>query len=82
MARGIAIRSQPSCQLSINDDPIWYEELASGRGGYSDRLGDNNLVHGRRLAAHQVGCRGTGAVFRLGVVGYCFAIVDYLDELG
>lgn len=26
--------------------------------------------------------RGADAVFRLGVAGDCFAIVDYLDELG
>ena len=82
MARGIAIRNQPSCQLSIHADPIRYEEHASGCGGHSDRVGDNNLVRGRRLAAHQMGRRGSGAVFHLAVAGNSFAVVDYLDQLG
>ena len=82
MARGIAIRYQPRRQHSIHADPIRNEELASGCGGYSDRLGDNHLVSGRRLAALQMGRRGSGAVFRLGVAGDRFAIVDYLDEQG
>ena len=82
MARGIAIRNQPSCQLSIHADPIRDAKYATGCGGHSDRVGDNHLVRGCRLAAHQMGSSGAGAVFRLGVVGYRFAIVDYLDELG
>ena len=82
MACGVAIRYQPCRQPSIHADPIRNEELASGCGGHSDRVDDNNLVHGCCLATRQMGCRGAGAVFRLGVVGDSFAIVDYLDELG
>ena len=82
MARGIAIRHQPRRQLSIHTDPIRYEEHAAGCGGHSDRMGDNNLECGCCLAALEMGRRGSGAVFRLGVAGDSFAIVDYLDELG
>ncbi len=39
-------------------------------------------MRGSCLAALEMGCRGADAVFRLGVAGDCFAIVDYLDELG
>ena len=82
MARGIAIRNQPSCQLSIHADPIRNEELASGCGGHSDRVGDNHLVRGCCLAALQMGRSSAVAVFRVGVAGDSFAIVYYLDELG
>ncbi len=82
MDRGIAFRYQPSRQLSIHADPIWHAKSASGCGGYSDRLGDHHLVRGRCLAALQMGCIGSVAVFRVGVAGDRFAIVDHLDELG
>ena len=82
MAGGVALRRQPRGEPDLHADPVRDAKPAAGCGGYSDRLGDNHLVSGRRLAALQMGRRGSGAVFRLGVAGDRFAIVDYLDELG
>lgn len=49
---------------------------------HPDRLGHDHLVRGRRLAALQMGCRRSGAVFRVGVDCHGAATFDHGDELG
>ena len=48
--------------------------------GHRDRVGDDHLVRGRRLAALSVGGRGPGAVLRVGVHRHGDPGVDHLDE--
>jgi len=82
VARGIAIRHQPYSELDLHSDPVWNAEPAVGCVGYSGRMGDDHLVHGRNLAALQMGCRGSSAKLHLGIACDCIANEHHLDELG
>ncbi len=82
LAGGIALRSQSRVEPDLHADPVRDAEFAAGCGGYSGRLDHNHLVRHRDLAAFQMGCCGSGAVFPLGVIGDGAAVVDHGDELG
>ncbi len=82
VARGAALRRQPSGEPDLHSDPVWHAEPAAGCVGYSGRVGHDHLDDGRRLATLPLGGRGPGAVFRVGVAGNGAATVDNGDELG
>jgi hypothetical protein len=82
VAGGVAVRHQSGGEPDLHADSVRDAESADGGGGYSDRVGDNNLVRSRHMAALQMGRRRSGAVFRVGVAGNFSATVDHLDELG
>lgn len=82
VAGGAALRRQPCGEPDLHSDPVWHAEPAAGCVGYSGRVGHDHLVRHCSVAALQMGCCGSSAVFRVGVVGDGAATVDHGDELG
>ncbi len=82
VACGVALRHQSRGEPDLHANPVRDAKPAAGCVGYSDRVGDNHLDDGRRLATLPLGGRGSGAVLHLGFISDRAATVDHGDELG
>ena len=82
MADGRSFRHQLCGESCLHAIPVGTAKSASSFSGHPGGLGDDHLDDGGRLAALQMGGRGTGAVFRVGLDCDRAAIEYYMDELG
>ena|GEM_PF-69112 len=81
MEGGFAVWHQPRGECDLHADSIRAAELAAGGVRHYGCLGHNYLYVLRHLEASQMGCSGTGPIFRVGLDCDYAAIIDHLEQL-
>ena len=77
-----AVRHQSGGECDLHADSVRDAESAISGGGHSRCLGDNHLDVDGRLEALQMGCRGAGSVFRVGIACDGATTEHHLEQLG